>query len=109
MQAAQAKFPSPIVTEIAKVPVGLLFPTHLPNAAEILPNCSISALQVSKYTTAEDYHQQYLAKGGRNGNAQSPAKVNGHAADKCLICVELMILLISGVHGSHPLLWISTC
>jgi hypothetical protein len=23
---------------------------------------------------AEEYHQQYLAKGGRNGNAQSPKK-----------------------------------
>jgi peptide methionine sulfoxide reductase MsrA len=26
------------------------------------------------YHKAEDYHQQYLAKGGRFGNAQSPAK-----------------------------------
>jgi len=42
-----AKFPQPIVTEIA---------------------------EVSKYTRAETYHQQYLAKGGRSGNAQNPAK-----------------------------------
>ena len=36
---------------------------------------SLPPLQISKYTPAEDYHQQYLAKGGRNGSAQSPAKV----------------------------------
>jgi peptide-methionine (S)-S-oxide reductase len=30
---------------------------------------------LSCYYRAEDYHQQYLAKGGRNGNAQSPAKL----------------------------------
>lgn len=29
---------------------------------------------VAKYYTAEPYHQQYLAKGGRAGMAQSPAK-----------------------------------
>ncbi|KAG1665390.1 hypothetical protein FOA52_015800 [Chlamydomonas sp. UWO 241] len=43
----QAKFPAKIVTEVA---------------------------EVAKYTTAEPYHQQYLAKGGRNNNPQSPAK-----------------------------------
>lgn len=37
-------------------------------------------LQISKYTPAEDYHQQYLAKGGRNGSAQSPAKVRNDEA-----------------------------
>jgi peptide-methionine (S)-S-oxide reductase len=47
LKAAQAKFSAPIVTEIA---------------------------EVSKYSAAEDYHQQYLAKGGRNGNPQNPAK-----------------------------------
>jgi len=29
---------------------------------------------LTSYYKAEDYHQQYLAKGGRNGSAQSPAK-----------------------------------
>jgi len=29
---------------------------------------------LKNYHKAEDYHQQYLAKGGRFGNAQSPAK-----------------------------------
>lgn len=29
---------------------------------------------IQKYYTAEPYHQQYLAKGGRAGMAQSPAK-----------------------------------
>jgi len=29
---------------------------------------------VAKYYKAEDYHQQYLARGGRNGKAQNPAK-----------------------------------
>ncbi|KAF5834263.1 hypothetical protein DUNSADRAFT_9175 [Dunaliella salina] len=29
---------------------------------------------VSMYYTAEPYHQQFLAKGGRAGNAQSAAK-----------------------------------
>jgi peptide-methionine (S)-S-oxide reductase len=43
----QPKFKSPIVTEVASI---------------------------SKYTRAEEYHQQYLAKGGRNGNGQSAAK-----------------------------------
>ena len=35
-------------------------------ATEIVP--------LKAYYRAEDYHQAYLAKGGRNGNAQSPAK-----------------------------------
>ena len=30
--------------------------------------------ELEKYTSAESYHQQYLATGGRNGNGQSPAK-----------------------------------
>ena len=30
--------------------------------------------EVSNYYTAEDYHQQYLSKGGRFGNAQSAQK-----------------------------------
>jgi peptide-methionine (S)-S-oxide reductase len=29
---------------------------------------------VDNYNTAEAYHQAYLAKGGRNGRAQSPKK-----------------------------------
>ena len=44
---AQPRFSSPIVTEIQAI---------------------------AKYTPAEDYHQQYLAKGGRNGRAQDPSK-----------------------------------
>lgn len=47
LSKAQQKFKSPIVTEV-KI--------------------------VSKYTTAEEYHQQYLAKGGRNGRVQDPSK-----------------------------------
>ncbi|EOA19464.1 hypothetical protein CARUB_v10001919mg [Capsella rubella] len=31
-------------------------------------------LPAKKFYKAEEYHQQYLAKGGRSGNAQSPAK-----------------------------------
>lgn len=30
--------------------------------------------QVKNYSPAEEYHQSYLAKGGRFGQAQSPAK-----------------------------------
>lgn len=45
---AQAKFKAPITTEIKPI---------------------------EKYTAAEPYHQQYLARGGRNGNAQNPGKV----------------------------------
>ena len=30
--------------------------------------------ELRNYTKAEDYHQQYLSKGGRFGNAQSAAK-----------------------------------
>jgi peptide-methionine (S)-S-oxide reductase len=37
-----------------------------PIVTEILP--------AKKFYRAEEYHQQYLAKGGRGGNAQSPAK-----------------------------------
>ncbi len=29
---------------------------------------------LKNYHKAEEYHQQYLSKGGRFGNAQSPAK-----------------------------------
>lgn len=45
--AVQSRFKSPIVTEVALV---------------------------SKYTAAEEYHQAYLAKGGRNGRPQDPSK-----------------------------------
>lgn len=45
---AQPRFGAPIVTEVA---------------------------EISKYSAAEPYHQQYLARGGRNGNAQNPAKL----------------------------------
>ena len=37
-----------------------------PVATEVMP--------AGKWYDAEKYHQQYLAKGGRNGNAQSAAK-----------------------------------
>ena len=30
--------------------------------------------ELRNYHKAEEYHQQYLSKGGRFGNAQSPAK-----------------------------------
>jgi peptide-methionine (S)-S-oxide reductase len=32
-------------------------------------------VMLDKYYRAEEYHQSYLAKGGRNGRAQSPAKM----------------------------------
>ncbi len=32
-------------------------------------------VKLTSYYAAEEYHQAYLAKGGRNGNAQSPAKM----------------------------------
>jgi len=38
----------------------------IPIVTEILP--------AKKFYRAEEYHQQYLAKGGRGGNPQSPAK-----------------------------------
>ncbi len=47
LQNFQANFKNKIVTEIA---------------------------MISKYAKAEEYHQQYLAKGGRNGLAQDPRK-----------------------------------
>lgn len=47
MQRAASKFKAPIVTELK---------------------------QVEEYYPAEGYHQQYLARGGRNGNAQNPSK-----------------------------------
>lgn len=47
MAERQSKLKSPIVTEI---------------------------VAVSKYHTAEPYHQQYLARGGRFGRAQNPSK-----------------------------------
>ena len=88
----QAKFKAPIVTEIAEVCLlcstccaarsHMLFDgrnvlhtdlCHSDHVHSFPP--SLPPLQISKYTPAEDYHQQYLAKGGRNGSAQSPAKV----------------------------------
>ena len=57
---------------------GTLSPTlsdGLPIAYTLITLPPSLPLQISKYTPAEDYHQQYLAKGGRNGSAQSPAKV----------------------------------
>lgn len=34
----------------------------------------VEVLPAADFYVAEDYHQQYLAKGGRNGNAQSAEK-----------------------------------
>lgn len=47
MEQEQAKRKAPIVSEIT---------------------------EIGKYYTAEAYHQQYLARGGRNGRAQDPSK-----------------------------------
>lgn len=42
--------------------------------AEQSGNVAIELKAVDNYSAAEEYHQQYLAKGGRNGRAQNPAK-----------------------------------
>ena len=40
-----------------------------------IPGCAVEAEPVKTFWPAETYHQQYLEKGGRNGRAQSAAKM----------------------------------
>ena len=46
--------------------------TELPVQAPVPIRTEVEDLK--NYHKAEEYHQQYLSKGGRFGNAQSPAK-----------------------------------
>ena len=49
---------------------------HLPAGPQIarLPSPPVACLQVDNYSEAEEYHQRYLERGGREGRAQSAAK-----------------------------------
>ena len=40
-----------------------------------IPGCAVEAEPFRIFWPAEQYHQQYLEKGGRNGRAQSAAKM----------------------------------
>ena len=40
-----------------------------------IPGCAVEAEPLKVFWPAEQYHQQYLEKGGRNGRAQSAAKM----------------------------------
>lgn len=44
-------------------------------AASLKKTIATEIAPTANYTRAEEYHQQYLSKGGRNGNAQNPSKM----------------------------------
>ena len=74
-------------------------------ATEIVP--------LTCYYRAEEYHQQYLVKGGRNGNAQSPAKMCNDpvvrppqwilvCAERCAYSRAIQYACRRGVTGNRP-------